>query len=582
MIPQSFIQDLVNRVDIVDVIESSVPLKRAGANYSGLCPFHTEKSPSFTVSPTKQFYHCFGCGAHGTVIGFLMEYQGMGFIDAVKDLASRVGMQVPEQAPDVRHAEKAAVTADLGEVTLKAAQYYKAQLKSSERAIDYLKRRGLSGEIAARYALGYAPEGWQNLEAVFPDYQDKSLGEAGLVITNEQGRRYDRFRDRVMFPIHNQRGVVIGFGGRVIDQGEPKYLNSPETPLFEKGRELYGLFQARNAIRDEAKVIVVEGYMDVVALAQHGIAYAVATLGTATTPWHVQKLLRQTDYVIYCFDGDAAGRRAAWRALENSLAPLQDGKQVRFLFLPPEDDPDSYVRREGKEAFEKLLGEAQPLSEFLLRELGGRVDLHTVEGRARFLQEAKPLVKQITAPMLSLMLRKQIAQLAQISQAELDHNFEIKSFTSSKMPQRRAAVQPRLTRQLAEILVYRPALAARADAERLRQFADMGAGGISGTELVFLARLVELCRAQPQLRGIAEFFRGDEFEALAAEVEIGSLRYEAWDDEALETEFSGAWAALNERFRDAHIKALLNRNLSELSNDDKLNLLKLQQRAATE
>ncbi len=353
MIPQSFIQDLLNRVDIVDVVESYVPLKRAGTNYAARCPFHSEKSPSFTVSQTKQFYHCFGCGAHGTAISFLMEHQGMGFVDAVKDLAGRVGMVVPEQTADPQRKEKIEAAEDLTEIMLKAAQFYKAQLKTSDKAVAYLKNRGLTGEIAARYGLGYAPDGWQNLEAVFPEYQSKSLTEAGLVIASEEGRRYDRFRDRIMFPIHNQRGAIIGFGGRVIDQGEPKYLNSPETPLFEKGRELYGLFQARSAIREAERVVVVEGYMDVVALGQYDIGYAVATLGTATTPWQVQKLLRQTDNVIYCFDGDAAGRRAAWRALENSLAQLQDGKQVRFLFLPPEDDPDSFVRAHGSASVRK-------------------------------------------------------------------------------------------------------------------------------------------------------------------------------------------------------------------------------------
>ncbi|MFN0040233.1 MAG: DNA primase [Burkholderiales bacterium] len=582
MIPQSFIQDLFNRVDIVDVIEASVPLKKAGSNFSGLCPFHSEKSPSFTVSPTKQFYHCFGCGAHGTVIGFLMEYQGMGYVEAIKELAGRVGMKVPEQAPDARQMEKAAAEVDLGEVMVKAAQYFKIQLKGSERAVGYLKGRGVSGEIAARYMLGYAPDGWQNLEAVFPDYQDKSLGDAGLVITNEQGRRYDRFRDRVIFPIHNQRGLVVGFGGRVLDSGEPKYLNSPETPLFEKGRELYGLFQARTAIRDAAKVIVVEGYMDVVALAQFGIGYAVATLGTATTPIQVQKLLRQTDHVIYCFDGDAAGRRAAWRALENSLAPLQDGKRIGFLFLPAEDDPDSYVRRQGKEDFERQLEAAQPLSGFLVQELSGRVDLRTVEGRARFLQEAKPLVKQIQAPMLSLMLRKQIAQLAQISQSELDHSFEIKSIATRQMPQRRAAVTPSICRKLAEMLVVRPSLAMNVDAGRLREHAETGVSDIPASDLSFLARLVELCRANPQSRGIAENFRGDPFESLAAEIETGSLLYESHQAEELDTDFSGAWSQLNERFRDARIKALLEKSkLQEWSNEEKEEILRLQQRAAT-
>jgi DNA primase len=556
VIPQTFIQDLLNRVDIVDVIESYVPLKRAGSNYSARCPFHTEKSPSFTVSQTKQFYHCFGCGAHGTAISFLMEHQGMGFVDAVKDLAGRVGMQVPEQRPDPKHQETAQVAGDLGEVILKAAQYYKAQLKVSDRAIAYLKNRGLTGEIAARYGLGYAPDGWQNLESVYDDYQSKSLSEAGLVIVSEEGRRYDRFRDRVMFPIHNQRGVVIGFGGRVIDRGEPKYLNSPETPLFEKGRELYGLFQARAAIRDAGKVVVVEGYMDVVALAQYGIGYAVATLGTATTPWQVQKLLRQADNVVYCFDGDAAGRRAAWRALENSLSHLQDGKQVRFLFLPVEDDPDSYVRTHGKDAFERLLGEAQTLSEFLVRELTGRVDMRTAEGRARFLQDAQPLVKQVSAPMLSLMLRKQVADLAGIAHSELDRSFGIKQTSRSQVQERRSAVKPSLARQLSEMLVFRPLLGAKADPADLSAILDVPSAEFPPAELVLLARLLEVCRSRPDLRNVSEHFRGDELEAQAREVEMNSLKWEALDDEALLLEFETTWAKFRLVAKKAELDAL--------------------------
>ncbi len=420
MIPQSFIQDLLSRLDIVSVVERYVPLRRAGANYVACCPFHNEKTPSFSVSPVKQFYHCFGCGAHGTAISFVMEYQGMGFVEAVKELAQSVGMTVPEERQETgRERERKAQVESLTEVMQRAARFYREALKHSEVAIDYLKQRGLTGEIAARFGVGYAPEGWQNLESVFDDYpSSKNLAEAGLVIDNEKGRRYDRFRDRIMFPILDQKGAVIGFGGRVLAQGEPKYLNSPETPLFEKGRELYGLFQARQAIRAAGRVLVVEGYMDVVALAQHGVGYAVATLGTATTPVHVQKLLRQADDVVFCFDGDAAGRKAAWRALENSLELVADDKRLSFLFLPQDEDPDSYIRRQGKEAFEALLNEAVPLSEFLLRELAGRVDMRTEEGRAHFLQTAKPLLGKIPAPALGMLLRKRAAEMAGLERDE--------------------------------------------------------------------------------------------------------------------------------------------------------------------
>ncbi len=432
MIPQSFIQDLLHRVDIVDVIDRHVKLKKAGANYAACCPFHSEKSPSFTVSQTKQFYHCFGCGAHGTAIGFLMEYSGLGFVEAVRDLAQGVGLTVPEERNDERGDQPRRPRGvgedgeDLNEIMLTAAHFFRAALKDAPQAIEYLKNRGLSGDIAKKFGVGYAPEGWQNLERAYPNYQSSALTTVGLVKQNDEGRRYDIFRDRIMFPIVDVRGNVIGFGGRVLGEGEPKYLNSPETPLFEKGRELYGLYQARRAIRDAGRVIVVEGYMDVVALAQHGVEYAVATLGTATTPAHVQKLLRQTGEIVYCFDGDNAGRRAAWRALENSLGQLADDKEVRFLFLPQGEDPDSYVRQHGKAAFEKLLSAAIPLSKFLLNELTSRVDLDSLEGRAKFVESAKPLVKQIAAPNLSQMLRNELAKIAGYPPEDLDPDFQFK------------------------------------------------------------------------------------------------------------------------------------------------------------
>lgn len=330
MIPESFIQELLARVDIVDVIERYVPLKKGGANYQACCPFHSEKTPSFTVSPSKQFYHCFGCGAHGSALGFLMQYSGLGFVEAVEELAHSAGLQVPRIASE-RLQTARAWQAPLTELMLRAAHFYKDQLKASPKAIDYLKRRGLTGEIAAKFGLGYAPDDWQGLQKVFPDYNDQALVECGLIIVNDQGRRYDRFRDRIMFPILDQKGNVIGFGGRIIGQGEPKYLNSPETPLFEKGRELYGIVPARRAIHEADTVIVVEGYMDVVGLAQLGVENVVASLGTATTGHNAQRLLRQANRVIFCFDRDAAGDRAARRAMENSLEFLEDGKRLDIL-----------------------------------------------------------------------------------------------------------------------------------------------------------------------------------------------------------------------------------------------------------
>ncbi len=419
MIPDSFKQDLLQRVDIVEVVSRYVQLKKAGANFQGLCPFHNEKTPSFSVSPSKQFYHCFGCGAHGNAIGFLMAHGGMGYVDAVKELASSVGMQLPDFKPPTpaQAAQKERET-DLYAVMEKAMEFYRAELKKSPRAIAYLKGRGLTGEIAARFRIGYAPEDWQGLKGAFDDYSDSSLVDCGLVIEKD-GKRYDRFRDRVMFPILSARGAVIGFGGRVMGEGEPKYLNSPETSLFEKGREVYGLVQAREAIRAAGRVLVVEGYMDVVALAQFDVGYAVATLGTATTPVHVAKLLRLADEIVYCFDGDAAGRKAAWRALEVTLPVAPDNKPIKFLFLPEADDPDSYVRAHGKEKFEALVGSAQTLSQFLLAELRSQFNLETGEGRAQFVSAAKPYVQKVTAPILRVQLINAVAELGRINEDEI-------------------------------------------------------------------------------------------------------------------------------------------------------------------
>jgi DNA primase len=443
VIPDSFKQDLLNRVDIVDVVSRYVHLKKGGANYLGLCPFHTEKSPSFSVSPAKQFYHCFGCGAHGNAIGFLMSYAGLGYVDAVKELAAAAGMQVPEWRPSTpEQAARKEREPDLYAVMEKAMDFYRAELKKSPRAIEYLKGRGLSGEIAARFRIGYAPDDWQALRAAFSDYEDKTLAEVGLVVVNEEGKRYDRFRDRVMFPILNARGAVVGFGGRVLGEGEPKYLNSPETPLFEKGREVYGLVQAREAIRAAGRVLVVEGYLDVVALAQFGVGCAVATLGTATTPVHVSTLLRLTDEVVFCFDGDAAGRKAAWRALEVSLPHATDSKPLRFLFLPEREDPDSYVRAHGQEAFERLAREAQTLSGFLLGELRAAADLGTPEGRSRLVVSAKPHLQKIAAPGLRLQLVKEVAALARLSQEEAERLLELRSAPTYTRPAPPRAEQP--------------------------------------------------------------------------------------------------------------------------------------------
>ena len=435
-IPQTFIQELLARADVVEIVGRYVQLKKGGANYMGLCPFHGEKSPSFSVSPTKQFYHCFGCGKNGNAIGFLMEHAGMNFVEAVKDLAGQYAMKVPDDDASPQDRERAAQQrekqATLSDVLEKAGEAYRRHLKATPRAIDYLKSRGLSGEVAKQFGLGYAPGGWRSLASVFPNYDDPLLAESGLVIVNaDDDKRYDRFRDRVMFPIRNVKGECIGFGGRVLASGAgpagapeaapgPKYLNSPETPVFSKGRELYGLFEARAALREHGYALVTEGYMDVVALAQLGFPNAVATLGTACTPEHVQKLFRFTDSVVFSFDGDAAGRRAARKALDGALPFATDVRTVKFLFLPSEHDPDSYIRELGRDAFARCIEGATPLSRFLVEVAREGCDLATAEGRAHTAANARPLWTQLPGGALKRQLLAEIAERVQLDVRELE------------------------------------------------------------------------------------------------------------------------------------------------------------------
>jgi len=563
VIPDSFKQELLHRVDIVDVIERYVPLKKGGTNFIACCPFHSEKTPSFTVSPSKQFYHCFGCGAHGNAISFLMEYQGLGYVEAVRDLAEAAGIKMPEYEPKARRPDAGP---DLHSILERARVYYREKLKVAPRAVEYLKSRGLTGRIAARFGIGYAPEGWQNLQSVFQDYSDKALKDAGLVIDGDGGRRYDRFRDRIMFPILNQRGLVIGFGGRVLGAGRtdeeeegaslgPKYLNSPETPLFEKGRELYGLAQARQAIRTAGRVIVVEGYMDVVALAQHGVEYAVATLGTATSAAHVQKLLRQTDEVVFCFDGDVAGRKAAWQALEVSLPHLADGKTVSYLFLPAEHDPDSFVRERGAEALEREVGRARPLSEFLVEELKGRVDLGSAEGRSRLLHQAKPLLQKVSAPALQLQLLKAVAEATAMTQEEAASLCEVRiprGYGARPVPEKGPdrtvlALDHNLERKLLKCLLANPGLAPELRADLL----DIACA--EGRALAAVAALGGSGEIAPAM--VVEAFRGTEHEQLLARA-AGELLAERLEPEDARVVFRDALRKIEIARIDTELKAL--------------------------
>lgn len=547
MIPQPFIEDLLNRLDIVEVIGRYLTLKRAGANFVACCPFHNEKTPSFTVSPAKQFYHCFGCSAHGTAIGFLMEHQGLSFVDAVEELARGIGLSVPHEAGLGDAATRA--ESPLPEVLSRAATFYRQALRTAPRAIGYLKQRGLSGEIAKHYGLGYAPDDWQNLAAVFDDYAAEALVTAGLVIAKE-GKRFDRFRDRIMFPIADTRGRLIGFGGRIIDHGEPKYLNSPETPLFQKGQELYGLFQARKAIQQAGRALVVEGYMDVIALAQHGIGYSVATLGTATTPFHVARLFRHTDSVVFCFDGDDAGRRAAWRALENSLPLVTDSKSIAFLFLEQGEDPDSYVRRVGREVFEQTISNAMPLSEFLVLGLTRKMDLTTDEGRARLTQTAKPLLKKITAPALRYLLQQRLSELTRIAVGDLARLTDTpreRAGRRPRAPSRRPP--PTLQRRVLQLLLSAPELG------RSLPVAEIEVTGEDGAALVALLEFLRGAASSSNVAMVLEHFRASPHLTLLSEVAAETMVFDAGFD--LAGELNDALVQLERQAILAHSARLL-------------------------
>ncbi len=551
-IPQQFIDDLMSRVDIVEVIDSRVPLKKAGRDYTARCPFHEEKSPSFTVSPSKQFYHCFGCQAHGTVITFLMEYEHMDFVEAVRELASRAGMQIPTSGAE---ATPSRVTPDLYALMNQATDLYRHQLRTATQAVDYLKQRGLSGEIAAEFAIGYAPPGWDTvLRALGTDSAlQQQLLEVGLLIEKDQGGYYDRFRDRIMFPIRDRRGRVIGFGGRVLGEGSPKYLNSPETPLFHKGQELYGLFEAQRALRQLDRILVVEGYMDVVALAQHGVRNAVATLGTATTAEHLERLFRTAPEVVFCFDGDRAGRTAAWRAAENALPLLRDGRQIRFMFLPEGDDPDTLIRRVGAEQFTRRIAQSVPFSSFFYEALSRRADISSMDGRARVVELAKPLLSKLPPGVYRHMMVDELAELAQIDASAIDRQrgtapkSAARAAPGASKPQRG---QPSPVRLAIALLLQSPELARHAGEPG--RWEDLAVPGLR-----LLRELLELLQAQPHLSTGALLERWRDRDEGRHVAELARWHHPV-PPEGVEHEFLGVihWldARLKERRRD-HLDA---------------------------
>lgn len=584
MIPQDFIDDLLAQTDIVDVIEPYVPLKKSGANYMACCPFHKEKSPSFSVSPAKQFYHCFGCGAHGSAIGFVMQYQNLGFAEAVQQLADRIGLAVPRTKGSLNEPPEARAARKKQQQTLEtalqtAAAFYVRQLQTSPQAQAYAQKRGLSPEIAERYGIGYAPEGWQPLSQEFQPYPAPALIESGLVVENE-GRHYDRFRNRLMFPIRNISGSVIGFGGRVLDDTKPKYLNSPDTPLFDKGKNLYGLWEAREAVRDAGRILVVEGYMDAVALAQYGIGYAVAALGTATTAEHIGILFRQTDNVYFCFDGDAAGRKAAWRALENALPRLKDGKNLHFLFLPAEHDPDSFVREHGSARFEEaLLHESRPLSQYFWDALASGLDLDTQEGKAELIQRAAPLLAQITAPAFAFLLKQKLSGLVGIDPANLAHlmgqaapkqHIEAKRYTLPRESFRQPET-PTLAQRQIRTLLLNPQWA---------QYAVIPDYLPAEGDAACLLALADACRANSRLTPAQaiEHFRNSPFAATIDRIFRNSLHSEdeTDDSDAKCREFQDGIRKLTAELKTAQIQRLREKlKQPENSREDTVRLQKL-------
>ncbi len=508
-IPQTFIDDLLNRVDIVQVIESRLDLKKTGREYQACCPFHNEKTPSFTVSPNKQFYHCFGCGAHGSAIGFLMDYENLEFPEAIEELAQTMGLDVPREAgsdfrPDPRKE-------DHYSLLQRTDQFYRSQLREhaqAAKAVDYLKQRGLSGEIAASFGLGYAPPGWDSLlRHLGSDHETQTAAvELGLLVRKDDGRLYDRFRDRVMFPIRDRRGRTIGFGGRVFGDEKPKYMNSPESPVFHKGQELYGLFEARKASQKLDRLLVVEGYMDVLALAQFGFSNAVATLGTATTPEHLERLYRTVQEVVFCFDGDNAGRRAAWRALENTLPVLRDGREARFLFLPEGEDPDSLVREIGSEAFQKKTVDSVPLSRFFYESLSQQVDTRSVDGRAHLVELARPLLQKLPDSVFRDLMLEQLSQHSGLNPKQL--HSRVFGNPAPKPPEQQPRQRLRGSnrspvRITIRLLLEQPELSGRL--QRPCGFEDLE---LAGVEL--LMELLELLWQHPHLSlgGILEHWRG--------------------------------------------------------------------------
>jgi DNA primase len=578
-IPQQFIDDLINRADIVDVVDSRVALKKRGKEHIACCPFHNEKSPSFTVSQNKQFYHCFGCGAHGTALGFIMEYERLDFVDAIEVLAAEYHIDVPREQGGFTPQQDD--KKPLYRVLEEAAMRFSSELKKTPRAVEYLKQRGLSGEIAKDFQMGYAPDSWDFILQQFANTSEDKAAclKSGLSIEKNPQKHYDRFRDRIMFPIRDRRGRTIGFGGRILDKGEPKYLNSPETPVFHKGEELYGLYEARQAVKDLQRIVIVEGYMDVVALAQHGIKYAVATLGTATSGTQISKLLRIVPELIFCYDGDAAGKKAAWRALENSLCELRDGVQARFLFLPDGEDPDTLVRQEGQQAFEQRLSNATPLADFMLQHLSIDLDLSSADGCGRLSEKAKPLISKITDGVFKDLLINQLSKLIGLSTNSLqqhipDSGKQAQNYAHTRNRQPASAkhqISMTPTRMAIALLLQHPSLAEHCEVPELLLDSDM-----PGLQLLIQIHRTILQTETCSPSVLLERWRNTEDTTI-----INKLMQLDIPDASKETQLASLKDAFNnllQKHRDIRLQDLLNKSrTTELNAEEKTELSQLYQ-----
>ncbi len=577
LIPQHFINDLIARIDIVEVIGKRIEIKKAGKEFKAICPFHDDSNPSLTISSAKGFYHCFSCGAHGTALGFLMDYEHLGFVEAIESLSSDLGIDIPYE----KNSKPPKRNNNLFVLMDKIQEHYQNNLKNNKKAIDYLKKRGINGKTAKRFNIGYAPHGWQNILDHFgqSNSEIKQLLSLGLIIKKDNNEHYDRFRNRIIFPIRDNRGRFIGFGGRILNQDQPKYLNSPETPLFHKGKELYGLYECQQAIRNIKKIVVVEGYMDVIGLAQHGINYAVASMGTATTADHFTRLFRLTDFICFCFDGDQAGVDAAWRALENALPHIREGRQIKFIFLPNGEDPDSYIRNNSAADFEKQLKAGTDLSDFLIDKIAQNIDIKSIDGKARLAEKAKPLISQIPKGIFKELIIEKLSEFIGLSPKKLKTlitqnakrnsiKFRNNKVTYNKTAQKKNKESPSIIKKAITLVLNYP--------EIVKNIDDFSTNDQNkpGTEI--LKKLIDTIKEEPKINtaGLIERWRDDKEGKYLGQLAITELP-ENTEFDAL-TELKNCFLLLEKIYYKERINILIDKqSKNELSAKEKNELGKL-------